>query len=79
MTVTESTMTQEVVQYIQGLSFEEIPSDVRQELTRCLVDGIGVVLSGVPAACSQIIQRVHPGERDPRCGLGAGHRHHDLC
>lgn len=57
MTVTESTMTQEVVQYIQGLSFEEIPSDVRQELTRCLVDGIGVVLSGVPAACVQIIQR----------------------
>ena len=57
MTVTERTMTQEVVQYIQGLTFEEIPSDVRQELTRCLVDGIGVVLSGVPAACSQIIQR----------------------
>ena len=57
MTVTERTMTQEVVQYVQGLTFEKIPSEVRQELTRCLVDGIGVVLSGAPAACSQIIQR----------------------
>ena len=53
MTVTERTMTQGVVQYVHRLTYEEIPSDVRRELTRCLVDGIGVVLSGAPAACSQ--------------------------
>ena len=52
---TQTTMTQEVVEYIHGLTYEEIPTEVRQELKRCLVDGIGVVLSGVPAACSRII------------------------
>ena len=57
MTTTATAMTHEVVQYINGLTYEEIPVEVRQELKRCLVDGIGVVLSGVPAACSRVIQR----------------------
>ena len=57
MTTTATTMTQEVVQYIHGLTYEEIPTEVRQELRRCLVDGIGVVLSGVPAACSRVIHQ----------------------
>ena len=57
MTTTAATMTREVVQYINGLTYENIPTEVRQELKRCLVDGIGVVLSGVPAACSRVIHQ----------------------
>ena len=53
----ERTLTSEVVDYIQGLSYESIPEDVRQELHRCLVDGFAVMLSGSRAACSRIVQQ----------------------
>jgi 2-methylcitrate dehydratase PrpD len=50
-------MTQAIVDYTEGFTFDKIPSDVLQEITRCLVDGFGVILSGVPAASSRIIQQ----------------------
>ena len=53
----QKTLTQEVVDYIQGLTYESIPQDVQWELKRCLVDGIAVMLSGASAACSRIVQR----------------------
>ena len=65
MTASQPTMTEEVVQYIHDLTYEAIPAEVRQELTRCLVDGFGVVLSGVPAACSLILQRYITESRTP--------------
>ena len=52
----QKTLTTEVVDYIQGLTYESIPPEVRHELKRCLVDGIAVMLSGVPAACSRIVR-----------------------
>lgn len=49
-----ATITQEAARYIVGMTYEAIPEDVHRELLRCLADGIGVMLGGVPAACSQI-------------------------
>lgn len=57
MSVQKRTMTQEIVDYTEGFTFDKIPSDVLGELTRCLVDGFGVILSGVPATSSRIIQQ----------------------
>ena len=53
----QKTLTTEVVDYIQGLTYESIPEEVRHELHRCLVDGIGVMLSGATAACSRIVHQ----------------------
>jgi len=53
----QKSLTEEVVEYIRGLTYESIPQDVRSELKRCLVDGIAVMRSGVESACSRIVQR----------------------
>ena len=66
----ERTLTSEVVDYIQGLSYESIPEDVRQELHRCLVDGFAVMLSGSHAACSLIVQQyVRDSSVGGRCSV----------
>ncbi len=66
----ERTLTSEVVDYIQGLSYESIPEDVRQELHRCLVDGFAVMLSGSRAACSLIVQQyVRDSSVGGRCSV----------
>ena len=49
-------LTTEIVTFVQGLTYEQIPSNVRIELKRCLLDGLGVILSGVNSSCSQIIR-----------------------
>ena len=61
----QKTLTQDIVEYIQGLTFESIPKEVRSEMNRCLVDGIAVMLSGVPAACSRIVQRYVQESKTP--------------
>ena len=57
MNESQDSMTQNVISYIQDMTYESISEELSQELKRCLVDGIGVMVSGVPAACSRIIQR----------------------
>ncbi len=54
---TQNTLTSEVVEYIQGLQYRSIPEPVVQELKRCLVDGLGVMLRGSVSDCSQVIHR----------------------
>ena len=63
MSTTERTVTQEVVEYIQGMRLEAIPSGVQYELRRCLADGLGVMLAGVPAGCSRVVQQ-YVGEQE---------------
>ncbi len=53
----DRTITTEVVEYVQGITHDSIPDDVRQELHRCIVDGLAVMLSGSGAACSKIVHR----------------------
>jgi 2-methylcitrate dehydratase PrpD len=53
----EKTITTEVVEYIQGITHDSIPDDVRQELHRCIVDGLAVMLSGSGAACSKVVHQ----------------------
>ena len=74
MTASQKSMTAEVVQFVQAVTYEQIPAQVRQELKRCLVDGIGVILSGAPAACSRVIQRYlqETGSPGPASVLGTG-------
>ena len=57
MSTADRTVTQEVVEYIQGMSLESIPAGVQKELRRCLADGLGVMLAGVPAGCSRVVQQ----------------------
>ena len=57
MTTAPKTLTGEVADFIQGLSYDKIPDKIRKELKRCVLDGIGVALSGAPAQCSVIIQK----------------------
>ena len=57
MPTADRTVTQEVVDYIQGMSLDAIPAGVRKELRRCLADGLGVMLAGVPAGCSRVVQQ----------------------
>lgn len=57
MNESQDSMTQNVISYIQDMTYKSISEELSQELKRCLVDGIGVMVSGVPAACSRIIQR----------------------
>lgn len=56
MPTADRTVTQELVEYIQGMSLEAIPAGVQYELRRCLADGLGVMLAGVPAGCSRVVQ-----------------------
>ena len=66
----KQTLTSEVVDYIQGLSYESIPEDVLQELHRCLVDGFAVMLSGSRAACSLIVQQyIRDSNVEGRCSV----------
>ena len=51
------TLTGEVTDFIQGMSYECIPEKIRLELRRCVLDGLGVTLSGVHAQCSVITRR----------------------
>ncbi|MBI4202912.1 MAG: MmgE/PrpD family protein [Chloroflexi bacterium] len=51
------TITSAVVDYIQGMTYEAVPPDVKTELYRCLVDGLAVTLSGSRAECSHVIHR----------------------
>ena len=53
----ERTITTEVVEYVQSVTHDSISDDVRQELHRCIVDGLAVMLSGSVAACSRIIHQ----------------------
>ena len=57
MPAPDRTVTQEVVEYIRGMSLDAIPAGVRYELRRCLADGLGVMLAGVPAGCSRVVQQ----------------------
>ena len=57
MPAADRTVTQEVVEYIQGMSLDAIPAGVQYELRRCLADGLGVMLAGVPAGCSRAVQQ----------------------
>ena len=51
------TITQEIASYIETMTFDSVPMDVLNELRRCVADGLGVIISGVPAECSRIIHR----------------------
>ena len=53
----QNTLTMEVVDYIQGMTYEDVPPEVREELYRCLVDGFAVMLAGSRAECGRIVQR----------------------
>ncbi len=53
----QNTLTMEVVDYIQGMTYEGVPPEVREELYRCLVDGFAVMLAGSRAECGRIVQR----------------------
>ncbi len=62
---TQTTVTEEIVDYIQRLTYDSIPEEVRRELNRCLVDGLGVMLAGSSAPCSRLIQRYVRESRTP--------------
>ena len=53
----QNSLTMEVVDYIQGMTYKDIPGEVREELYRCLVDGFAVMLAGSRAARGCIMQR----------------------
>lgn len=62
---TQATVTGEIVDYIQRLTYDSISEEVRHELNRCLVDGLGVMLAGSSATCSRLIQRYVRESRTP--------------
>ena len=57
MPTADRTVTQEVVEYVRGMTLDAIPAGVQYELRRCLADGLGVMLAGVPAGCSRVVQQ----------------------
>jgi 2-methylcitrate dehydratase PrpD len=57
------TITREISGYVEGMTFDSIPVDVLSELRRCIADGLGVIISGIPAECSQIIHRYIADQR----------------
>jgi len=54
---TQQTITEALLDYIHGTTFESIPKDVVTELNRCLVDGFAVMLAGSRAECSHIVRQ----------------------
>ena len=69
---TQPTVTGAIVEYIQMVTYDSIPEDVRRELKRCLVDGLGVMLAGTPSACSRLIQRYVQESKSPGASAVVG-------
>ena len=85
MTTLTGAITQETARFIVETTYDDLPDDLRAESLRCIVDGIGVMLAGVPEECTQIIHRYvgslgvtgaarvpHVGEHSGHAGYGAG-------
>jgi 2-methylcitrate dehydratase PrpD len=53
----EKTLTQEVAEFVAGLTYDSIPREVVERAKEAIVDGLGVMLAGSRAACSQILRR----------------------
>ena len=57
MTTLTGAITQETARFIVETTYDDLPDALRAESLRCIVDGIGVMLAGVPEECTQIIHR----------------------
>ncbi len=51
-----SGVTDAVVGFVAGASFDAMPNDVRLQAKRCLIDGLGCVLAGATARGSAIVR-----------------------
>ena len=57
MTTLTGAITQETARFIVETTYDDLPDALRAESLRCIVDGIGVMLAGVPEECTRIIHR----------------------
>ena len=71
MTTLTGAITQETARFIVETTYDDLPDALRAESLRCIVDGIGVMLAGVPEECTQIIHRYVGSLGRDRRGAGA--------
>lgn len=57
MTTPTGAVTQETARFIVETTHDDLPEALRAESLRCILDGLGVMLAGVPEECTRIIHR----------------------
>lgn len=48
--------TRAVIDFVLDIALDRLPDEVVREGRRCVLDGIGVILAGVPEACARIVR-----------------------
>ena len=51
-----SPVTPEVSEFIENLTFEDIPAEALRIGKRCVLDGVGVILAGSLQQCTRIVR-----------------------
>lgn len=53
----QNTLTGEIAEFVQDVSYESLPADVIRRAKEAVIDGIGVMLAGHPTDCATLIRR----------------------
>ena len=53
----QGTLTEEITDFVQEVSYGSLPPDVIQRAKEAIIDGIGVMLAGHPTDCATLIRR----------------------
>jgi 2-methylcitrate dehydratase PrpD len=57
----ETTITSNIVEYVLGVDFNDLPSEALRIAKRCILDGLGLILAGSNQRCSEVLQNAHEG------------------
>ncbi len=56
MVAQEKTLTGELADFVQCVTYESIPDEVIQRAKQAVIDGVGVMLSGYPTDCATLVR-----------------------